>query len=62
MVDGTELQIDSKFGGKLTCAFQNDKSNSANFHSLKNSDFVLESKIVELNQNQNSKQQIDQLQ
>ena len=30
--------------------------NLANFHRLKNSDFILESKMVELNQNQNSKQ------
>ena len=30
--------------------------NLANFHRLKNSDFILESKMVEVNQNQNSKQ------
>ena len=30
--------------------------NLANFHRLKNSDFILESKVAELNQNQNSKQ------
>ena len=30
--------------------------NLANFHRLKNSDFVLESKMVELNQFKNSKQ------
>ena len=30
--------------------------NLANFHRLKNSDFILESKMTELNQNQNSKQ------
>ena len=54
MFDGTE--IDAKFEGKLTCAFQNDVRNLANFHSLKNSDFILESKMAELNQNKNSKQ------
>ena len=30
--------------------------NLANFHRLKNSDFILESKMAELNQNKNSKQ------
>ena len=30
--------------------------NLENFHRLKNSDFILESKIAELNQNKNSKQ------
>ena len=30
--------------------------NLANFHKLKNSDFILESKMAELNQNKNSKQ------
>ena len=33
--------------------------NLANFHMLKNSDFILESKMVELNQNKNS-EQLDQ--
>ena len=50
------LMIDAKFEGKMTCAFQNDMRNLENFHRLKNSDFILESKIAELNQNQNSKQ------
>ena len=50
------LKIDAKFEGKLTCAFKNDMRNLANFHRLKNRDFILESKIEELNQNQNSKQ------
>ena len=31
-------------------------TNLANFHSLKNSNFILESKIAELNQNKNLKQ------
>ena len=30
--------------------------NLANFHRLKNNDFILESKMAELNQNKNSKQ------
>ena len=50
------LKIDAKFEGKLTCAFQNYMRNLANFHRLNNSDFILESKMVELNQNKNSKQ------
>ena len=50
------LTIDAEFEGKLTCAFQNDMRNLANFHRLKNSDFILESKMAELNQNKNSKQ------
>ena len=50
------LNIDAKFEGKLTCAFKNDMKNLANFHILKNSDFILESKMTELNKNKNSKQ------
>ena len=50
------MKIDTKFEGKLTCAFKNDMKNLANFHRLKNSDFILESKMAELNQNKNSKQ------
>ena len=49
-------KIDAKFEGKLTCAFKNNMRNLANFHRLKNSNFILGSKIVELNQNKNSKQ------
>ena len=50
------LKIDVKFEGKLTFAFQNGMWNLANFHSLKNNDIILQSKMTELNQNQNSKQ------
>ena len=50
------LKIDAKFDGKLTCAFQNGMRNLADFHRLKNSDFILESKMAELNQNKNTKQ------
>ena len=50
------LKIDAKFEGKLIWDFQNDRSNLVNFHRLKNCDFILEGKMVELNQNENSKQ------
>ena len=50
------LKIDAKFEGKLTCAFKNYMRNLANFHRLKNTDFILESKMAELSQNKNSKQ------
>ena len=43
------LKIDAKFEGKLACAFKNGMRNLANFHRLKNSDFILESKMMELN-------------
>ena len=50
------LKSDAKLKGKLTCAFENDMRNLANFQRLKNSTFILESKMVELNQNKNSKE------
>ena len=51
------LQTDTKFEGKLTSAFKNDMKNWQIFVlRLKNSDFILESKMAELNQNKNSKQ------
>ena len=50
------LKIYAKLEGKLTCAFKNDMRNSASFHRLKNSNFILESKMAELNQNKSSKQ------
>ena len=49
------LKIDAKFERKLTCAFKNDMKNLADFDRLNNSDFILENKMVELNQNRNSK-------
>ena len=49
------VKIDTKFKGKLAFIFQNDMSNLANLHR-KNSDFILESKMPELNQNKNQKQ------
>ena len=42
------LKIDAKFERKVTCAFQNNMRNLANFHRLKNSDFILESKMADL--------------
>ena len=50
------MRSDAKFEEKVTCAFKNDMRNLANVHRLKNSDFVLESKMMKLNQNNNSKQ------
>ena len=50
------LKIDAKYEEKLTCAFKNDMRNLTNFHKLKNSDFILESKMAELNQNKSSTQ------
>ena len=50
------LKNDVKFEEKLTSAFKNDMRTLANFHRLKNSDFILESKMAELDQNKNSKQ------
>ena len=48
--------LDAKCEGKLTCTFKNDMRNLANFHRLKNSNFILENKMAELNQNKSSKQ------
>ena len=48
------LKSDAKFEEKPICCFKNDK-NLANFHWLKNNDFILESKMTELNQNKNLK-------
>ena len=50
------LKIDAKFEGKLTYFFKSDMKNLANFHRLKNSDFILESEMVELSQIKNLKQ------
>ena len=44
------LKIDAKFEGKLTCAFQNNMGNLENFYWLKNSDFILESKMAKSKQ------------
>ena len=49
------LESDANFDRKLTCAFKNDMK-KVFVHRLKNIDFVLESKMKEVNQNQNSKQ------
>ena len=50
------LKTEAKFERKLTYAFKNGIRNWANFHRLKNSDFISKIKTVELNQNKNSKQ------
>ena len=50
------LKIDVKCERKLTCAFKNDMRTLANFHRLKYTNFILESKIAELNPNKNLKQ------
>ena len=50
------LTIGAKCFGKLPFFFKNDKKNLTNFRRMKNSDFILENKLVELNQNKNSKQ------
>ena len=52
----TALKIDAKYEGKMTCAFKNEIRNLVNFHRLKDSYFILESKMAELDQNKNSKQ------
>ena len=49
------LKIDAKCEGKLTCVFKNGMSNSENFDRQKDSEFILESKMAELNQSKNSK-------
>ena len=53
------LEVDAKFEGKLTCAFKNDIRNLANIYRLKNTDFILESKITELNQKKKKLKQLD---
>ena len=55
MFDGTKDY--GKSEGKLTCAFKNDMKNLANFCLQgENSNLILENKMVEINQNKNSKQ------
>ena len=56
------LKIDAKFQGELACAFKNNIRNLAAFHRLKNSDFILESKMVELIKIKIGNKQIDQMQ
>ena len=51
-----KVKCDAKFDEKLTCGLENDKRNLAKLHTLENSDFMLESKMPELNQNENLKQ------
>ena len=51
------LRIDAACKEKLTCAFKDNIGNLENSHRVKNRDFILESKMAELNQNKNSKQE-----
>ena len=54
------LKIDAKFEGELICAFSNDMKNLANLMFTGwNSDFILESKMVELNKNSKQPDQPD---
>ena len=57
-----ELNIDAKFEGEQTYAIKNDMKNMSNLHRLKNSGFILESKMVEPHQDKDSNNQIDQMQ
>ena len=50
------LKIDAKFEGKSTYTFKNVMRNLPNFYKLKNTNFILESNMAELNKNKNSKQ------
>ena len=51
-----DLKIDARFEGKITSAFKNYRKNLENFNGLKYSDFILKSKMAELNQNKYSTQ------
>ena len=53
MIDS--IKIDAKREQKLTCTFNNDMGLLTNFRRLKNSDFILESQMVQLNQNKQLK-------
>ena len=51
-----------KIWRKNDLCFQKWQEELDNFHKEKNSDFILESKMAELNQNKNSNNQINQMQ
>ena len=53
MFDGTEDWC--KIWRKTDLCFKNNMRHLANFDRLKNNDFILESKMAELNKNKNSK-------
>ena len=55
------LKIDTRFEGKLTCAFKSDR-NLPNFHRLKNCDYILESKRRNYSKIKIQNNQIDQIQ
>ena len=50
------MKSDANFVEKNGSDLENDIRNFANFHRFKKGMSILESKMVELNQNQNSKQ------
>ena len=50
------LKIDAKFEGKLALSFQKWHEEFDKFLQAEKIDFILESKLVELNQNEYSKQ------
>ena len=50
------LKIGAKFVRNLICTFKNDMRSLVNFQRLKNSHFILETKMAELTKNKNSKQ------
>ena len=50
------MKSDANFVEKNGSDLENDIRNFANFHRFKKGMSILESKVVELNQNQNSKQ------
>ena len=50
------LKTDAKFEGKPTYSFKNVMRDFSKFDKLKNSNFILESNMAELNKNKNSKQ------
>ena len=56
MFGGTEDWL--KIWRKLTCALRMDMRNLAKFHRLKNSNFILKSKMAELNQKKKKKKKI----
>ena len=53
--------IDAKFEEKMACAFKNDMRKLVIFHRLKNKDFILESKMAEINQTKIQNNQINQM-
>ena len=55
------LKIGAKVKEKLTCAFKNNIRNLENVYRLKNSDFVLVSKMTKLNMQLQMQCELDEL-